>query len=114
MPTPTASPPADASPDQPVDVAATAAALLDVRTACERDADCLESVVVDPARLFPPGTIDLPSSARTLTLLDDFGDMAVLRVDANGGRSAAQLVVVVRVDEKWLLRDVHDVAQQPG
>ena len=59
------------------------------------------------------GAIDLPSGERQVALLDDFGDIAVLRVDAGDGTVASQMVVIVRRNEKWLLRDVSDVAQQP-
>lgn len=95
------------------DLGALTAALLDARLACAGDAECLAGVVADPTRSLGVGAIDLPTAGRTLTLLDDFGDVAVLRVDANDGGSVSQLVVVIRHDEKWLLRDVHDVAQQP-
>lgn len=96
----------------PADLAATTAALLDARTTCADDSGCLASVMVDPATRFS-GAVELPASGRTVTLLDDFGDIAVLRVDANDDAQPPQLVVILRTDEKWLLRDVSDVAQQP-
>ena len=102
-------------PSEPAadDVTAVTAALLDARRTCAGDPGCLREVVADPAVPLGAGVIDAPSAQRSLTLLDDFGDIAVLRVDAVDGALPAQLVVVVRQDEKWLLRDVHDVAQQP-
>lgn len=108
-------PAATTEPEAPTvgDLAAVAAELLDARAACAGDTGCLEGIVADPDRPLGAGTIDLPAAARTLTLLDDFGDVAVLRADANDGGSVSQLVVVIRRDERWLLRDVHDVAQQP-
>lgn len=107
---------ASPAPDVPAadaDLAGVAAGLLDARTQCGGDGSCLEGVVEDASAAFGAGVVDLPASDRTLTLLDDFGDIAVLRADANDGTTAPQLVVIVRGDEKWLLRDVHDVAQQP-
>ena len=95
------------------DLAALTAGLLDARASCAGDAECLEGVVADPSMPLGTGTIDLPATERSVSLLDDFGDIAVLRVDPNAGETQAQLVVVIRRDEKWLLRDVHDVAQQP-
>ena len=95
------------------DLAAVTAALLDARTACAGEVGCLADVVVDPAAVPSHGVIDLAAPERAITLLDDFGDVAVLRVEATGDGATAQLVVIVRTDEKWLLRDVHDVAQQP-
>jgi len=96
----------------PADLAQVTGALLDARIACGTTSDCTASVVADGAAL-PGGVIDLPAAERTVTLLDDFGDLAVLRVDANDGRRPSQMVVVLRRDQKWLLRDVSDVAQQP-
>ena len=87
-------------------------ALLAAREACGDASDCLASVVVDASGL-PAGAVNLPPDERTTTLLDDFGDIAVLRVDANDSALGSQMVVILRRDEKWLLRDVTDVAQQP-
>lgn len=104
---------AETGPDgAEVDLAAITAALLDARLACGDDAACLASVIVDPAAA-PGGVVELAADERSITLLDDFGDLAVLRVDAHDGEKAPQLVVIARLDERWLLRDVHDVAQQP-
>jgi hypothetical protein len=69
-------------------------------------------VVVDAAPL-TGGAVDRRATGRTVTLLDDFGDIAVLRVDASDASIPSQMVVILRRDEKWLLRDVSDVAQQP-
>ncbi|KAF2419197.1 hypothetical protein [Microbacterium sp. B35-30] len=89
-----------------------AGGLLDARTACGGATDCLATVVADATTL-PEGAIDLPAGERALTLLDDFGDIAVLRLDAADGALPSQMVVILKRDEKWLLRDVSDVAQQP-
>ncbi len=102
----------DAEPGAPhADLAEVTSALLDDRTACAGDVACLSEVVVDPASVFQSGPIDLPAEGRSVVLLDDFGGVAVLRVDAADG-SAAQLVVIERQDGEWLLRDAH-AAQQP-
>ena len=63
--------------------------------------------------MLPPGVVDLPAAERTLTMLDEFGGAAVLRVDANADGQPFQFVVVVRRDAQWLVRDVMDVADQP-
>ncbi len=86
--------------------------LLNARTGCEGDAECLSGVVENPARVFSPGVVDLAPAARSTTLLDDFGGAAVLRVDALADGVAPQLVFVVRVDQRTLLRDIMDVAEQ--
>lgn len=104
-------PPASEAPSAALDQIATA--LLDRRLECGADAACLASVVDDPAVVLRQGAIDLPAASRTVTLLDDFGGVAVVRVDAVDAAVPAQLVVIARKDDEWLLRDVHDVAQQP-
>ncbi|WP_143733646.1 hypothetical protein [Microbacterium sp. RU33B] len=87
--------------------------LLDRRAACAGAEECLVEVVADAATVFPSGAIDLASDERSAALIDDFGGVAVLRVMPAAGTSAGQLVVMVLTDGKWLLRDVHDVAEQP-
>lgn len=93
-------------------MAETVTALLDARQSCAGDPQCLDEVQEDPALAVPAGVVDLPSDERRATLVDEFGDVGVVRVDAADG-SAAQLVVVAARDGKWLLRDVYDAAQQP-
>ncbi|MFH8249908.1 hypothetical protein ACH3VR_06020 [Microbacterium sp. B2969] len=89
-------------------------ALLTARSACGADSGCLAPLQDDASAVFPPGAIDEPATERTITLLDEFGGAAVLRVESSTGGIAAQLVVIFRRDEKWVLRDVHDVAEHPG
>lgn len=101
------------APTADSDPAATVDALLVARLACGSDEQCLRAVVADPSTVLPAGAIDLPVAARTTTLLDDFGGVAVLRVDPAETDVDPQLVVIVLRDGEWLLRDVHDVAQQP-
>lgn len=66
------------------------------------------------------------AGARTPTaeLVDEYGDVSVVRLrigeaaadgDHENGAAPVQLMVVlIRVDDKWLVRDVYDVADQPG
>jgi hypothetical protein len=62
----------------------------------------------------PAGAVDDPQ--QSVELLDDFGGAAVTRVSSPRvtGSGRKQLVVVVRADQKWLIRDVSDVADQPN
>lgn len=104
---------ADADQD---DLAAIASDLLTQRNACTGDPVCLADVVEDPSAVHPGGVIDLGASRRTVTLLDEFGGAAVLRAEATGtvdSGSSAQFVVMVVREGRWLIRDVHDVADQP-
>lgn len=113
--TPTPGPSVSATHDAgaaPVDLVAITDALLTARTSCGADRSCLAGLVDDPATEFAAGAIDLPTRDRQTTLLDDFGGVAVLRVDAVSGTPAAQLVVLMLQDGRWLLRDVH-TAEQP-
>ncbi|MFG6502182.1 hypothetical protein [Microbacterium sp. P05] len=114
---PPATPSATEAPAPPAetstDLAAVTAQLLTRRTECT-DAACQASVMEDPARELPPGVVDAAADARTVTLLDDFGGVVVLRVDAIDGSAAMQLVTIVETTQGWRIRDVHDVADAPS
>ncbi|TQJ32118.1 hypothetical protein [Microbacterium sp. SLBN-146] len=98
---------------EPVDITGAVSDLLSRRTACEGDTGCLGEVMVRPAADFPPGVIDAAEADRRVTLVDDYGGVAVARVDPVADASQPPLLVVVqRTEEKWLLRDVY-VTQQP-
>jgi hypothetical protein len=95
---------APSAADDPVDAAG---AVLDLLAGCASPcADAQE----DPTRTFPPG-VATSAATRTLTLLDEYGGVAAVRVDAP--EQPSQIVVIVRMDEKWLVRDIYDVADQP-
>jgi len=94
------------------DIATATDALLTVRRSC-RDSACRARTQENPAAELRGGAVDLPSAQRTVTLLDDFGSVAVLRIHARDGHEPDQYVVVALQDGSWLLRDVRDVAQQP-
>lgn len=120
-PTATPAPSPSADPDDgqaaastaPVDLVSVTGTLLDARRACGGDGDCLGGVQQDPQARFDGGPIDLPADERKAVLLDDFGGVAVLRIDSVAEGAVSQLVVIARTDDEWLLRDVHDVTQQP-
>lgn len=105
MRTPSASPVPSGESATPV---AAASALLDARRACAGVSSCLHDVIEDPSRVFPHGASEQPGTLRRVTLLDEFGGAAVLRVEAPG--ATTQLIVVVRAESGWLLRDVRDAA----
>lgn len=88
---------------------AIASDLLSARSACAGDVGCLTGILETPTLVFPPGAADLPAAERTLTLLDEFGGAAVLRTEAPGQGLPAQLVVIVRVQDTWVIRDVYDI-----
>lgn len=96
------------------DLPATVDRLLDARLDCDGDQTCLGGVQADALRRFPPGPIDLPGPERQVTLLDDLGDIGVAEVGRPDGTPVRQIVVIARQNDRWLLRDVYDVAQQPS
>lgn len=118
-----AEPPADPSPSAPsVSVSPSAppgtpeeerSQLLDELARCVAspcgDADPRE----DPRRAIPAGIASDLGAERRITLLDEYGGVSVLRVESGTGDVPPQIAVIVRDDEKWLVRDVYDVADQP-
>ncbi|GAB3601925.1 hypothetical protein GCM10027411_01850 [Microbacterium aureliae] len=102
---------ARARPGDSVAIGDRLVALLTARRACEGDVACLAGIQDDPARTLPAGPIDEPADRLAVQLVDDLGDVVILQVAGTDGRR--QLVVMARQNERWLLRDVHDVAQQP-
>lgn len=116
-PTPWTPSPAASSIPSPAsdDLATVTEALLRARNDCRAagGGGCLADVLEDPARAVPAGVVDADPSDRTLTLLDEFGGVAVLRAEAVTTATAPQLVVITDSDGAWLIRDVHDVAAEP-
>jgi hypothetical protein len=112
-PAPTEDGAVDAPPDVgPSDLAGITTALLTARTGCAGDPTCLEGVLENRDARYPPGVVDLDEGGRSLSVLDEFGGAAVLRAEAVAAEAAPQLVVVVQIEGRWLLRDVYDIAEQ--
>ncbi|MGB4779994.1 hypothetical protein [Microbacterium sp.] len=78
---------------------------------CAREAPAICEVLEDPATPVPTGVASGGAADRTATLLDEYGGVAVYRVDAPDRPS--QVLVLVTVDGKGLVRDVYDLADQP-
>jgi hypothetical protein len=67
--------------------------------------------------------LDAAAQESAVELVDEYGDVAVVRLEADdtGEESsetdtqqpAHRMVVLIRTEEKWLVRDVYDVADQP-
>lgn len=103
--------------------AGAAAALLRLIAECRAAEDpvCEEAVADGSA-----GVVDMigieAEVTPTLELVDEYGDVAVIRLVAPGAPSEGegetavpdQMLVLVQQDEKWLVRDVYGVADQPG
>lgn len=59
-------------------------------------------------------TLRARADTGSLTLVEDYGDLAALRWDAHAADDASQMIVLIRVDERWRVRDVYDVANPPS
>jgi hypothetical protein len=94
------------------DLAGIAESLLERRIECAGDEECIAGLT-SRGGVHVSGVVDLDAAERETTLLDDFGGVAVVRVDPRDGNAPSQLVVIERRDDEWLLRDVYDAAQQP-
>lgn len=105
---PTAPPPVEGS------IEAAVADLLATIDACRAggDAECVDAVVGGGG----DGIVERlggDSATRTLALIEDYGDIAVVRLGPSQERGE-QMIVVVRQNDEWLARDVYDVADQPS
>lgn len=102
-------PSAEATAPAETDPVAATAALLAQRRSCP-DGACWGQTQEDPADVLGGGAMDVESAE--ISLVDDFGGLAVLRVNAEG--AAPRLVTVVTTPSGWLLRDAFDAAAEPG
>jgi hypothetical protein len=106
----------DAAVDTPAptqvsnDPVAAARALLAEWTACGDDA-CRQYLQEGQIDADPTGAAVLPDAA--LTVIDDLGGLILLRADDPSGRVLSQIVAIVRQNDEWVLRGIHDVAQHP-
>ncbi len=107
-PSTTAAPRADASGPGALESAATA--ILTALAACADVAGSCAGLMENPAASAPSGVVST-DTPRAVTLLDEYGGVAVFRVEASD--QLPQILVLVAADGKWLVRDVYDVADQP-
>lgn len=118
-------PPADSPPaaEQPPPSAAAESslaavpALLDaIRLCVEAAAEECPDAISEGATLPQDGAVSQGAEANTAALVDDYGDVAVIRltpVEMDAAAPAEQMLVLERREDKWLVRDVYDVAHQP-
>lgn len=117
-------PEGDALERQEDSVVAASALLVEI-SGCraQADASCSSAVAAGSDGVISDLDV-VDQGTPTIELIDEYGDVAVLRlrVDAPEGHTqetgtdalAQRVVVLIRVREKWLVRDVYDVADQPG
>ncbi|MFT4052718.1 MAG: hypothetical protein QM677_10800, partial [Microbacterium sp.] len=68
-------------------------------------------VMEDPSAAVPAGVVSAGDPETSVMLLDEYGGVAVFRVEAPG--VVSQVLVLVSADGQWLVRDVYDIADQP-
>ncbi|MDT0157293.1 hypothetical protein Q9R19_06620 [Microbacterium sp. ARD32] len=78
----------------------------------ESDRACSDAVAAGSAKVVLE-RLGSDAAGRSATLIEDYGDIAVLRL-ASTDRSGEQMLVMVREKDGWLVRDVYDVADQPS
>lgn len=114
-PSPTPSDAPAPGTDTPViDAAAIAAApsLLRGAVACvEAAALSCPDVIAEGSTVGVAALVEIADGEPSFTPVDEYGDVAVIRAES---AAASNILVVVRMNEKWLVRDVYDVADQPG
>ncbi|UNK72385.1 hypothetical protein [Microbacterium sp. H1-D42] len=98
--------------DAPVEQQATA--LLRRIAACAESGDArCEGAVVEGAAKSVLDRLSGADGSRAVTPIEDYGDIAVVRLGA-AGELGEQMLVIVRQKDGWLVRDVYDVADQPS
>lgn len=92
------------------DPVAAARALLAQWAACADDA-CRQQLQEARIDADPSGAATAAEVA--LTVIDDLGGLILLRAEDPSGQAGAQIVAIVRQNDEWVLRGIHDVAQHP-
>jgi len=104
-------------PEKPEDAAAR---LLDVISACadQGDTACGDAVADGSDGVVGALTGMLAAGTPSAALVDVYGDVAVIRLTSGGDDTSAEvgemMLVLVRLNDDWLVRDVYGVADQPG
>jgi len=116
-PTPT---PSATAIDDAADPIAAAQALLVRIDGCAEAGDlvCADAVAEGSTGIVELLAAQEPGQSRTFAPVDEYGDVAVIRLATAMTVEAVpserqQMVVLVRLAEKWLIRDAYDVADQP-
>lgn len=98
----TATPPS--TTPEPDDLVAIGERLIGAASSCEDECDELWEV--------PGRAASIPAATGTfeVEIVDEYGGAAALRVT---GKDRTQIVVIVRQNDEWLVREVYDLADQP-
>lgn len=101
-------------PPGPVSALDAVPGVLDMILRCLEEAEprCSQAIA-EGARLPGEGVAARGAAASTGHLVDDYGDVAVIRLTPVDVDESAQMLVLERRNDDWLVRDVYDVANQP-
>lgn len=109
-PTPKALPVSDATAGQPLDAATSLIA--DTLACAEGDSAACEAAWY-PVRSGAESAVIRGQGKGTPSLIEDYGDLVAVRWDPSD-ESGAQMLVLIRLNEKWRVQDVYDVADPPS
>ncbi|GAB3599356.1 hypothetical protein [Microbacterium tumbae] len=112
-PAPRSRPTTPSTTDGPDDPVVATEALLRALSACadQGDPEC-PTALAEGANADPEAILGASGTVAPV-LVDDYGDIAVVRIGGDGAKSGEQMLVLIRQDGKWLVRDAYDVADQP-
>lgn len=80
--------------------------------AADNDSVCERAIVGGAAELVLQRLSPVDPD-RAIVPVEDYGDIGVVRLAASG-EHGEQMLVIVRQNDRWLVRDVYDVADQPS
>lgn len=91
-------------------------ALINRLSACAAQgasAGCRRGLWEEPTASFPAGVATAAGVSRSVRELDNYGGVRVVRITPAAKGGVSQIVVLVGAKEKWLVRDIYDIADQP-
>ena len=92
-------------------VTAAASLLIGAASCAEAGASSCPDVIAEGSTVDVVELGEIAGSEPAITPVDEYGDVAVIRAESS---TAPRILVLVRMNEKWLVRDVYDVADQPS
>lgn len=116
---PTPTPSATTIDDAAEPIAAAQALLVEIDGCAETgDLVCADAVAEGSTGIVELLAAQNSGESRTLAPVDEYGDVAVIRLTTETTEDPVaselqHMVVLVRMAEKWLIRDAYDVADQP-
>lgn len=111
-PTPAAEDLGTSTPASDETAVTAAASLLIGAAACvEAEAPSCPEVIAEGSTVDVVELGEIAGTEPAITPVDEYGDVAVIRAESP---AAPRILVLVRMNEKWLVRDVYDVADQPS